>query len=367
MDHRFDCSYLHGRLRLDRLDDVDADTLALLSDDERFAATGLTSAVFLDTETTGLAGGTGTYAFLVGLGFFEQDAFLVRLVFMRDLQEEPACLHVVEEVLASANTIVTFNGKTFDVPLLATRFAMNGRRPDLRTMPHLDLLHPSRRLYRGCFEDCRLGTLEAEVLGLRREGDVASAEVPDLYLEYLRTKDGRTIQGVLSHNLLDILSLVTLTAQLAAGLVGDDEALSNPDVILGSARLLEIRGCLERARNRYELALERSGEDDAPVAAAACWSLAQEAKRNQDFERAAEHLWTAVEREPANPLYYEALAKLHEHQFQDLARAEEIVVEALEYLHTGAWEEKQDRWIEVLKYRLARLRRKQGQGEGRPG
>ena len=360
---RYDKTHQHGRLRLDCLDGIDGDVLAVLGGDERLAETEMSSAVFIDTETTGLAGGTGTYAFLVGIGYFEKDAFVVRLVFMRDLHEERACLHVVEEALSRATALVTFNGKSFDVPLLATRFTMNGRHPNLQTLPHLDLLHPAKRLYRNCFVDCRLSTLENEVLGLRREGDVASAEVPDLYREYLQTKDGRTISGVLDHNLLDILSLVSLTAHLARVVAGDEEALSDPDLLLRSARLLSSRGRSEQACRRFELALEKYGSTHDRVAQEARWELAMASKRNEDFEVAAEYLWALVELQPAYPRNYEELAKLHEHRFHDLDMAVQIVEEAIVYLEAGEWFEHRNEWMASFEHRLARLRRKAEKGD----
>src|SRR5207302_806542 len=143
--------------------------------------------LFLDTETTGLAGGPGTYAFLVGAGWIEGDAFVVTQHFMRDLDEEPALLAALAPLLERAGGVVTFNGSGFDLPLLETRFVLARRRWPA-TLPHLDLLRPSRRVWTGCLDDCRLGTLERDVLGLSREEDVPGAVIPSLYFDWLRRR-----------------------------------------------------------------------------------------------------------------------------------------------------------------------------------
>src|SRR5437016_8837041 len=139
--------------------------------------------LFLDTEATGLAGGTGTYAFLVGVGNLDGDRVVVAQYFMRDFDEEPALLAALVPLLERAAGLVTFNGGGFDVPLLETRFVLARRRwPAL--LPHLDLLRPARRMWTACYDDCRLATLERAVLGLAREGDVAGALIPSLYFDW---------------------------------------------------------------------------------------------------------------------------------------------------------------------------------------
>ena len=363
VEQRFDRTYLHGRLGLDTVAGIDTEILAVLGGDERLAGTGLSNAVFIDTETTGLAGGTGTYAFLVGIGYFEQDAFVVRLVFMRDLTEEPACMAIVSDSVERADAVVSFNGKTFDLPLLATRFSLNRRPFALSDLPHLDLLHPARRLYRDYLEDCRLGTLEREILGLQRQGDVPSAEVPDLYREYLRTRDGRVISSVLTHNTYDIVSLVTLTAHLVDAVSAGPELVNDPGVVLRSARLLRDRGRTGPAAERFRFALDRFGASDRLAAIESRWELAMVHKRAGEHAEAVEHLWALAELQPACPRNYEELAKIHEHRFRDLDTAAQIVQEAIEYLGAGEWLEHREDWLGRFQYRLARLQRRLGQAE----
>ncbi len=165
--------------------------------------------LFLDTETTGL-GGPGTYAFLVGLGFVEDDAFVVRQHFIRSPDEEAAMLHAVAETLGECPTITTFNGVSFDVPLLRTRMRALGVKFSFRDILHCDLLYGARRLWQRRLPNCRLQTLEEGVLGFKRQGDVPSGDVPGLYFDFLETGDLDSLEGVFHHNVLDIISLAAL-------------------------------------------------------------------------------------------------------------------------------------------------------------
>ena len=176
----------------------------------------LRRAAFIDTETTGLAGGTGTFAFLVGVGTFDaDDHFVVHQYFLRSPDEEPAMLLHIAETLDQCDAIVSFNGRGFDLPLLTTRFTLIRLFPRILTAPHLDLLTPSRRLWRGRLESCSLSSLEDNVLEVRRDqADISGAFIPDMYFDYLRTGDASEMPRVLYHNVFDILSMVTLSTQL---------------------------------------------------------------------------------------------------------------------------------------------------------
>src|SRR5262249_33194494 len=136
---------------------------------------------FLDTETTGLSGGTGTYAFLVGIGTWRSSGFLVEQFFMRNFDEEAAVICPLEERLSQVKVVVTFNGKCFDLPLLESRFVMHRRDWPLADGIHLDLLHPSRRLWKLRLKDCSLANLEREVLGFEREEDIPGYLIPQVY------------------------------------------------------------------------------------------------------------------------------------------------------------------------------------------
>src|SRR5262245_48110457 len=167
---------------------------------------------FLDTETTGLAGGAGTYAFLVGVGSIDEAGFRVRQFFMRDFGDEPSLLAALTAHLAPFDVLITYNGKTYDVPLLETRYRMARACPPFARMGHLDLLHGARRLWKLRLDSCRLVDLETQILGLEREGDLPGEMIPYYYFQYLRTQQAFQLVPIFHHNVMDIVSLACLTA-----------------------------------------------------------------------------------------------------------------------------------------------------------
>ncbi|MCC6190080.1 MAG: ribonuclease H-like domain-containing protein [Anaerolineales bacterium] len=190
-------------------------TAARLARDEALAAADLRALAFIDTETTGLAGGAGTLVFLVGVGACEAGRFVLRQYFLIDPGEEPALLTALVNDLAPRTGWVTFNGRAFDLPLIETRLTLNRQRGALGQRPHLDLLMPARRLYRGRLPSCSLGDIERHVFHIQREDDdVPGWLIPQLYADYLRTGDPREMRRVIYHNTVDILSMVTLAAHL---------------------------------------------------------------------------------------------------------------------------------------------------------
>ncbi|MBI2544007.1 MAG: ribonuclease H-like domain-containing protein, partial [Candidatus Rokubacteria bacterium] len=168
--HQYPLHVRHGELPLGSALEASPDVLRLLSRQPP-SESPPKRLLYLDTETTGLAGGTGTYAFLVGAGFFDGDRFVLAQYFMRDLDEEPALIAAMAALLAEFDGVVTYNGRGFDLPLLETRFVLS-RRPWPQHLSHLDLLPPARRLWSSRLPDCRLGTIEARILGLERVDDV---------------------------------------------------------------------------------------------------------------------------------------------------------------------------------------------------
>lgn len=177
--------------------------------------------VFWDTETTGL-GGPGTYVFLVGLGYLVDDAFVVRQHFIRSPEEEPAMLQAVAESLPQWPTMTTFNGVSFDLPLLRSRMKAHGVKLDIQDVLHCDLLYGARRLWQRRLPNCKLQTLEKHILDFKRQGDVPSAEVPGMYFDFLETGDLSSLDGVFHHNVLDIISLAGL-------MIAMHEEVAEPD------------------------------------------------------------------------------------------------------------------------------------------
>jgi uncharacterized protein YprB with RNaseH-like and TPR domain len=207
----------HGDLPLSAFLDLLPEVIAQVGQDDALASADLHRVCFLDTETTGLSGGAGTMAFVVGLGFFTDvaDSFCVHQYFLRDPGDEPAMVEGLAELLTEFEAIISFNGRAFDVPIIENRFILARIPPPTAGLSHLDLLQPARRLWRHQLPSCRLGVIEQEVLGvLREQDDVPSGEIPYLYRDYLRTGDAHEMQRVLYHNAVDILSLVTLAVKL---------------------------------------------------------------------------------------------------------------------------------------------------------
>ncbi len=217
LDRVYPADFQHGQDRLSDLLSLSLETAAVFSQDERLATLRHQDFLFLDTETTGLMG-AGTIAFMVGVAFWDGDAFVVRQFFLRDHGDEQAMLFLLAELLADRAGVITFNGRTFDLPLLDNRYLMNrldDLMGDLLERPHIDLLPPARRLWRRRLGSCALSELEKNLLGVRRTGeDVPGWRIPGMYMDYLRTGDARELLGVFYHNQLDMLSMVTLAARV---------------------------------------------------------------------------------------------------------------------------------------------------------
>jgi uncharacterized protein len=266
VERRFELEHEHGALPLGRTLDIAPALLARLGRDAALAAVDLRRVAFLDTETTGLAGGTGTVAFLIGIGHFLDGHFRLRQYFLEDFDGEEAMIRALTDYLADFEGVVTFNGKTFDMPLLHTRVRMTRMRRGLSDLAHLDLLHPARRLYRDRIPSCRLQELERQFLGLTRIEDVPGWEIPSVYFRYVRTRRFRALLPVFEHNALDILSLVTLAAHLAHVWRGDGLRDGADRLALG--RACEQDGTLDEAIEHFEAAL--ACDDLRPVEREEC-------------------------------------------------------------------------------------------------
>lgn len=311
--------------------------------------------VFLDTETTGLAGGTGTYVFLVGLATWSGRRLRVSQYFLGDLGAEAAFLAAVRDAMAEARQLVTFNGRAFDLPLLETRYLL-ARAPWWGPeLPHVDLYPLARALWRQRVADCRLTTLETALLDLDRGDDLPGSEMPRLYFRYLRTQDHRTLPGIFAHNRWDLLALAALAARAEALLAGPDPR-HDPVEWLGAARWLERRQPT-RSAAFYEAALEASLP--SPLRARAAWRLGRLWRRTG---RAGEtlQLWAGVvESVPRPPLgLLVDLAKLYEHQARDPGTALDLTRRALGRAETEAAAETRGLVLEALLHRARRLERR---------
>jgi uncharacterized protein len=307
----------------------------------------LKRAVFLDTETTGLAGGTGTVAFLVGTGTLEDDAFVVRQYALRDYPEERALLGALAEDLAD-RPLVSFNGRAFDWPLLTTRFALHRLRMAERA--HLDLLPAARRIWSGSLPSHSLAMLERHVLGLERADDLPGSEIPAAFFRYVRTGEAATIARAFRHNELDVVSMLALVARVGAVLGGATAALTgSPRDHLGTARLLLEHGDEQNALRCLEAGLARAGPEHAREL------LHLKARVARGGGRPADALatWRAALALPGTPdlVAHVEAAKLLEHRLARPAEALALTEAALAVVSAGSPEHRD------LEHRARRLRR----------
>ncbi len=317
--------------------------------------------IFLDTETTGLAGGSGTYAFLVGLAWWEGGGLEVEQFFMRDFSEECSLLFALAERLAERRVLVTFNGKSFDWPLLETRYRMSRKIALPTPRAHLDFLHPARNLWRLRLGSVRLSQLERHVLGWERGADLMSDLIPRIYLDFVRGAPPGRLIPVFHHNQMDLRGLAGLSSRILC-LLSDAETQGQDGLELyGVSRICEKRGDAIRARKLYE----RSIASALPIETdrAARRSLARLAKRDGDFAVACE-LWRyALGNSRQGYEAYEQLAIYHEHKARGPQQAREVVRQALDELgranHSGAINPGAYREIrERFEHRMVRLERK---------
>jgi hypothetical protein len=359
---RFPMHHAHGNVRLSSMQEISMAALAIAGKDESLLALDLARALFLDTETTGLAGGTGTTAFLVGVGRFEDETFVVRQFFLRQPYEEAAMLKQLQALLERSHGLVTFNGKSFDIPLLRTRAVLNRLPLDFERLPHFDVLHAARRLWKDQFPDCSLGGLENNILRLRRGHDIPGALIPQIYFDFLRYGDSAQLPEVFSHNRQDIVSMAALLARIAQlvqhPLQRDDASLITSQELRRVALLYRQLGDFAASAALFEQLLHetnpRSSLDDH-LALGLCY------KSQQRYD-AANQVWQKiVEQLPFHPLPYIELAKHCEHREGAIMAALEWVERALQNLR---WREELGRksdWAVFsndLVHRQARLRQK---------
>jgi hypothetical protein len=372
IDRRYEADRFHGTIRVGDCDLEDCDALGILDP----ALRGQTPVgqlrtfprtVFIDLETTGLSGGAGTLAFLVGCGYFDLGAFQVRQFLLTSHAAERALLSAVAAFFEGADLIVTYNGKTFDVPVMETRWMFHRLSMPLADVPHFDMLHPARRLWRsragagGDIEEagCRLSTLEQTLFDVTRVGDVPGLEIPGRFFRFLRSGDPRPLEPVLEHNRLD---LVSLAAVMARGMqLARDGALSCRDgaEALALGRVYERAGALDRAEACYACAVD---SDRPEVKGEALYRLGLRHRRERRFAEAADSWRAIIELTESRSVRAmarladvrqfatEALAIHHEHRERDLDGARELALFALRD-DAGAR-------ADAMRHRLARIDRK---------
>jgi uncharacterized protein len=280
---------------------------------------------FLDTETTGLAGGSGTYAFLIGLGSIDEEGFRVRQFFMRDYAEEASVLHSLAAHLARFDVLITYNGRSYDQPLLETRYTMARARHPFSRMEHLDLLYGARRLFKLRLENCRLVNLENQILGVERHGDIPGEMIPYVFFEYLRTKRAHRLMPVFHHNVLDIVSLACLTGVIPEAFRDPANMRARHGMdLLGLARWLQLSGRFEESLNLMRRAIDM-GLPDAQLFRTLFEAGAIEKKLEREHAALATFTELTLSPNPYRVKAYEELAKHYEHRERNFAMAIECV------------------------------------------
>ncbi len=311
--------------------------------------------LFLDTETTGLSGGAGTVAFLVGVGWVEGDALVIEQLMLREYADEPELIDRLSQRMAGFDSVCTYNGRNFDMPLLEARFTMNRMRDRWKTLENLDLLYPSRRAWKLRLGSCRLCNIETEVLGMAREDDLPGSEVPARFFQFMKTGEEALLDDIVRHNRQDIVTLAKLLVRLCA--VND-----RPDLItdqrdqFSMGKSLERQGELKPAREMYRASARPrpagtlaalSGER---IAGSANWRLYALCRKSGDWAGAENVLIQMLRRRQMPGTVCVELAKLCEHRRKDYSRA-------LEYARQSALYPDGET-AEQLEKRLNRIQRK---------
>jgi tetratricopeptide (TPR) repeat protein len=374
IDRRYESDRWHGDVRIGECEVESLDSLGMLDPSLRSMTDGDPSApsrggrgrtVFIDLETTGLSGGAGTVAFLVGCGFYDLGAFHVRQFLLTSYAAERALLAAATELFDEADLIVTYNGKTFDVPVMETRWSFHRMDTPLDGVPHFDALHPARRLWRTRADEvadggCRLTTLERILFDVRRVGDVHGFEIPARFFHFMRSGDARPLEPVLEHNRLDLVSLAAVTARAARLMDSGADGCVDEHEAIAVGRIFERAGHVQRAEACYRRGASAESID---VRAESLYRLGLRLRRDRRFAEAAD-VWreivaltatrSARRRQSLNELRefaLEALAIHQEHRERDLGSAQELAQFALDETEDG-------RRADGYRHRLARLQRK---------
>jgi hypothetical protein len=329
------------------------DKLAAWAGDARLALVAPERFLFLDTESTGIYG-SGTLAFLVGLGRFEAGGFRKVQLFLREPIEERAMLEVLNGAIAGEDALVTFNGKSFDLPLLNGRYLSNAAPPPFRGLPHLDLLHIARRLWRDLLPSRALGDLEVQLLGVRRnDAEIPGWMIPQMYMDYLHTGDARPLAGVFYHNSMDVISMAALLDHIAVKLASPLEAVEHHIEKYAIGRLLADIGFAEEAIDvlRNTLEMELPAETEFQLVE----NLAVLFRRRGDYESALQ-LWEQAASDGHVYAHVE-IAKYYEHRRGDLKQALQYTETAIKVLKKSPTYERVH-WQPLLEVRQARLERK---------
>ncbi len=310
----FPLYWRHGDYTLAEGLNCSGSNLSLPARDRSFQSIEPSRFLFLDVETTGLSGGTGTWVFLIGLGWLEENTFRIRQYFLRNPAEEIAMLHHFAAFANHFGGLITFNGKVFDLPLIQTRQILKKMPQPVAPPDHLDLLVCARSLWRERFPSRRLGYLEEALLGFQRHGDIPGAEIPAIYFNYLRRGETSLLKKVFEHNVYDILSMAVLLGRVAAAIEKPD----HPAECYSLGRLYYEAGHNDKAQYYYRQVAEREA---GPLEEAALFQLGLLCKKAGNWNEAVSLWQKLAQRGKENLEAHVELAKYYEHQARDYPAA----------------------------------------------
>lgn len=349
-DNGFEASFLH-RLTTD-LPSGEAEGGVLCN---------LKDALFIDTETTGLAGGTGTYPFLIGIGHLELDHVVVRQYLLPEFGHEWLMLTCLDRAARDFKYAVSFNGKSFDIPLIKNRYVLNRMVSALEDLAHIDILHSARRLWRTRLPACDLQTLERHILQKHRIGDVPGELIPQIYFEFIRKRDALHLRDVLEHNYHDIVNMILLTVKIAAICETPVESLSHPEDRLSLAKYFYQSKQFDEAVPLLESLMDYGEGLPKKMRHQAMFLLSMTHKKSGKSADAKANLQKLLEHQVYDPEVIEELAKYYEHEDKDFAIAKEVVEKGLQYLETIRQLDRRSdlvKFIPQLKHRYKRILRK---------
>lgn len=344
VEQTFNSDYYHGCFRTDISLKVHS-LLKLFPDFESITPENL---LFLDIESSGLAGGSGTFGFLVCTGKMnDKGDFTIKQLLMRDMEDEPALLNYLSNELKDAEALVTFNGKVFDVPVLETRMRMNGIRSSMSSLPNLDLLFIARRISAGSMESHRLVACEDRFLDYRREDDIPGALVPLMYRRWLHNGYVDGLKKVFDHNAWDVLSL-GLLGGLFGEMIADPDSIDSPGFMRGISRILANAGLRDESIELLSRAAFSSGNRDILT------ELARNLKKKKDYQGSMKIWKELAAPDPGGLIPMEEIAKHLEHREKDLEGALSITQEAIS-LVSSLPADFRDKWMFKLEKRSCRL------------
>ncbi len=349
IDYSYSKEAVFGKVKLKEWSEVSAKVLPTIFPAPGMGKVDPLKLLYFDTETTGLSGGTGTIPFMLGFGFFEEDIFKVKIFILNDLNKEGEFLEEVDGFLKDHDFsgTVTYNGKTFDFPLMETRYILNRRKFPLLELPHLDFLFPARTIWKNTYESRKLGFLGDILLGISRDEDIDGSLIPYLYFDYIRSGNFTLIDKVVEHNALDIVGLSSLLL-LGCRYVDDLSCTEDEGEIFGVACLFEKSGDLKTAEKLYSSFDGKSGRKD--LFAKSVKRMALIKKKNRLFSDARD-LWEKLS-EYGDHIVIKELSIHYEHKEKNFYNAIDFVRKGLELINIT------DNQREDLEKRLKRLQKK---------